>query len=454
MKLIDKHKISIQCSNKDVAKSLRDELSDILDLKFYPELDKLLNKYDQNDRIWIIDNLEVIIDHVAEKNWRETIVVESLNQIEKYLKVYCPKSCLSKDTFNEETVNSLFQNNKYAQKLIYTFLQKGFVPTNALSNRIEELFELIEVDEHFIREVEYVIKEFPNSVLRWTLNVPRHIKFEFLGIKKVAHDLNFVQGSSGRFTKLNEFLEYLYWLAVFKGEKLNFQEPYLFKIKSVAYHYFEIDSAYVDNLLYQVKEKKFEELDLEFDASVKLSEDEDLEFVNQPGKNLTESIFIQNSGLILLHPFLPKLFTRLDYLENNKWKNLWSQHRACLLLQFITSFNEEIFENDLTLNKILCGIGLEDVVSTKVEFTQKEKAACNDLLLVVIDHWEILGKTSVNGLQESFISRPGKIFQNGNESFELKVEGRSYDMLLDQLPWGISMVKVSWMDQFLICYWN
>ena len=84
---------------------------------------------------------------------------------------------------------------------------------------------------------------------------------------------------------------------------------------------------------------------------------------NQKAKDIP--LYIENAGLVLLHPYLPKLFTDLEYLEEGVWKDATLQHRACFLLQYLVASNDIIFENDLPFNKILCGIPLIDTVNTK-----------------------------------------------------------------------------------------
>ena len=62
----------------------------------------------------------------------------------------------------------------------------------------------------------------------------------------------------------------------------------------------------------------------------------------------------------------------------------------------------------------------------------------------MIEQWRILKKTSVDGFRESFLQREGRLSLQEN-GWSLKVARASYDVLLDQLPWGISVVLLPWM---------
>jgi hypothetical protein len=71
----------------------------------------------------------------------------------------------------------------------------------------------------------------------------------------------------------------------------------------------------------------------------------------------------------------------------------------------------------------------------------------------MIQHWKILGSTSVAGLRETFLQREGQLTRR-DDHWQLLVEPRPFDMLLDQLPWGYSTVKFPWMQQVMHVDWR
>jgi len=48
-------------------------------------------------------------------------------------------------------------------------------------------------------------------------------------------------------------------------------------------------------------------------------------------------MYINNAGLVILHPFLPELFKRIGLLEDKQWKDAVSQDTAVMVLQYLIS---------------------------------------------------------------------------------------------------------------------
>jgi hypothetical protein len=171
-------------------------------------------------------------------------------------------------------------------------------------------------------------------------------------------------------------------------------------------------------------------------------------------KNLTdtvgEGIYINNAGLVLLHPFLPQFFGALDIAEEEQ---LLRPERALCLLHFLATGQDIAPEYELMLPKILCNIPLDMPVEADVKLTDKEQEEAAALLTAVIEHWEALRNTSPDGLRGTFLARSGKISLRG-EDLLLQVEPQTWDILLEQLPWGISMIRLPWMDRMLWVEWT
>ncbi len=172
------------------------------------------------------------------------------------------------------------------------------------------------------------------------------------------------------------------------------------------------------------------------------------ESVNQ---EIREGIFIDNSGLILLHPFLQRFFELLGIAAEDE---LLQPERALCLLHYLVSGHTDAPEYELVLPKLLCGIPLSMPVPLLIEISESEKNEALAMLEAAISHWEALGNTSVDGLRGSFLVRPGKLSQKEDGDWLLQVESRTYDILLDQLPWGISMIRLPWMKTMLWVEWR
>ncbi|WP_297332584.1 contractile injection system tape measure protein [Flavobacterium sp.] len=167
---------------------------------------------------------------------------------------------------------------------------------------------------------------------------------------------------------------------------------------------------------------------------------------------LPDTVYINNGGLILLFPFLSYLFQNTGLTIDNKWKSVLHQQKAVLLTQYCVTGNTDFRENDLLLNKLLCGYALFSVVDTTIQLSDTDKEQCREMLQSVIHYWEALKNSSPEALQETFLQREAKLNLH-NEVIEMWVENKAFDILLQRLPWSIAMVKTVWMDKMIQCNW-
>ena len=166
-----------------------------------------------------------------------------------------------------------------------------------------------------------------------------------------------------------------------------------------------------------------------------------------------DSQYLNNAGLVLAWPFLVRFFRRIELVDVNSFRSSEAQERAVLVLQHLVTGQSEWPEHELFLNKLLCGWLPEEPVGKKIELTELESKDAQDLLESMIEQWRILKKTSVDGFRESFLQREGRLSLQEN-GWSLKVARASYDVLLDQLPWGISVVLLPWMKAPIFVEWS
>jgi hypothetical protein len=89
-----------------------------------------------------------------------------------------------------------------------------------------------------------------------------------------------------------------------------------------------------------------------------------------------------------------------------------------------------------------------------MELTESETDEAEALLKAVIRYWEALRNTGINGLRGEFLLRFGKLSVRSDGDWLLQVEAKTVDILLNQLPWGISMIKLPWMQKMLWVEWS
>lgn len=166
-----------------------------------------------------------------------------------------------------------------------------------------------------------------------------------------------------------------------------------------------------------------------------------------------DGFYIDNGGVIILHPFLTVLFKELDLLdEKDQFNSVDCIHRAVVLIHFLQTGNEVFEEHLLAFNKILCGMKPEENLPTDIILTENEKSECEKLLDIVIGYWEALKGASRNALRETFLTRAAKLgFKDGN--YLLQIERNATDILIDRLPWGFGIVKFPWLSHLIHVEW-
>jgi len=162
-----------------------------------------------------------------------------------------------------------------------------------------------------------------------------------------------------------------------------------------------------------------------------------------------EPVYINNSGLVIIAPYLGMFFKDTGVVKGDE---IIDATKALTLLNYIVTGRDTFAEFEIPLPKLLCGLELQDAVSARYEITGTDIESVNELLSSVIANWPILKNTSVEGLRETFLLREGKLTLKAN-GFYLKVQQNAVDVLLDHLPWNISMVKLPWMEHILYVDW-
>jgi hypothetical protein len=166
-----------------------------------------------------------------------------------------------------------------------------------------------------------------------------------------------------------------------------------------------------------------------------------------------EGVFVQYAGVVLVHPFLPSLFKRLQLVKEGKFETVDAQQKALYLLYYLATGNTAAEEFELAVPKVLCNWPLEMPVKKFIELGKDELSEADNMLEAVIEQWTVLKNTSIAGLREGFLLRNGKLFRK-KDNLYLQAENKSIDVLLDQLPWNLSMIKLPWMKELLRVEWR
>jgi hypothetical protein len=161
-----------------------------------------------------------------------------------------------------------------------------------------------------------------------------------------------------------------------------------------------------------------------------------------------------HAGLVLLHPFLPRLFEATGLKEENIAELSPSVlPHAAALLHFLATGQEAVYEYDLVLIKVLLGVHPDSPLCVcEGLLTDLDREEVEGLLQSAIAHWTALKKTSSAGFRSSFLQRPALLREEEN-GWRLQVERQPFDLLLEYLPWSISVFKLPWMKRPLYLEW-
>ncbi len=164
-------------------------------------------------------------------------------------------------------------------------------------------------------------------------------------------------------------------------------------------------------------------------------------------------VSIYNAGMILCWPFFGRFFAALGLTELGKFTGQQAEERAVQLLQYLATGMTEFEEWDLSLNKVLCGVTMNTPISPSFVITLEEEELVNKLINGTIFNWEKMRGTRLETFRETFFMREGMLYEKDNR-WELIVERKAYDLLLDTLTWNITMINLSMMKKRLNVQWK
>jgi len=156
------------------------------------------------------------------------------------------------------------------------------------------------------------------------------------------------------------------------------------------------------------------------------------------------------AGAILLHPYIPHYFQACGI---DKTISAQQREKAAAILAYAITGEEKIVEYQLDLIKLLIGLPLTYPLPLAAGLVNDDdKAEAENMLMSFISHWRAIKNTSTSGLRQTFLQRPG-LLKKQDQGWLLKIERSGVDVLLDQLPFGYSVVKLPWMQQPIHVEW-
>jgi hypothetical protein len=418
--IIRTQSVEIHFENLDDAIGLQDRVADVFYEKLQPAIEKLFDEIAGENVLVRLDRLEIDCGVISGKNWEDVWVENLIQKLKSELLAAHRKSEVS--------------NSELAAQSFLFFLEHGHFQWNNRLDSISQLEKLIVINEDFIVQLKKLIQLSPKTAERLVYQFSEEFRNKI------------IRAFAAHSPEVREILSKLQKHKIFA----------------------QIDRTIMDALILMSLTTENRKKDLvQLFADIGSAKDNDVNFLIQKlletkiesGKEIvsqeksSEAIYISNSGLILLHPFFTELFEDFQLLKDNQWIDVRSQQQAAMIMQYLVTGTDAIDEFDLALNKILCGLEISDIIGSVEELSNEVKSECDNLLLQVIKHWSVLRNTGIDAFRETFLMRNGKLSKVDN-GWLLQVEQKGTDILLSHLPWGIGVIKTSWMEGLLYVEWT
>ncbi len=161
-------------------------------------------------------------------------------------------------------------------------------------------------------------------------------------------------------------------------------------------------------------------------------------------------LYAQNAGLILLHPFLKDFFLNCNIIDEKM--HFINAELGAHLLHYLATKQENQYESELVFEKFLCKIPSKKSIRREIIISEELKGKSEEMLQASLRYWEPMKNASPDLLRSEFLQRLGKISFKEN-SPRIVIERKTHDILLDKLPWTLSMCKLPWMKKILFTDW-
>ena len=504
--IIQKQVLEVEMENPADAFQFKNLLSDVYHEKILPQLAVLFDEIATAGKLIRIEKLQIDIGNISSINWEATLTQKIISEVRQVLikqhvatekpivtvtnkvneKFVKTKSLQTHFKNKDDKAQPLPNTSNEWEDIFLFFLQTGRLPWFVTNNfQIKDLlqsrvfYEAIPNLHHFFKTAE------PKVFERLLYQVNENILDEMIENLVANHPTiflkNFIEakptlrGLTASFLlnkAISKTIVYLpFFLAFYNNENENFTSLYSNKFTKMLLEHSAAEPSKYASFLHKPPTKSnaiIKDIQLLIAAAnTPILTDKDLLLLNQSAKQIEEpiikkktglgqeEIYIENAGLVLLHPFLLPLFNELQLTVNNLFKDEYSSMKAVLFTQFLVNGLLEFEEHQLILNKILCGYPVDEPLCMQMEITQEERVEAAALLNQIILLWT-QNNTRINGtiegFQYSFLNRPGKLTNKGGD-WQLQVEQRPYDMVLSSLPWGIGIIKTAWMKDMLWVDW-
>lgn len=441
------------------AVALQRQAGRVFQEKVLPRLDELFSKIAPADRIVRIDRLEIDLGSLGESNWERNFVERCVEQISRQV-----TEAASKADANMDENSRVLNPEENALAIFRYFLETGVLPWYARGMALKTL------ETHTLQaaaERPAAIQQVLLSALQRNESALRRLLWQFspdfsekmlevaLGLSPgwLTQAVQLLQSRLGRRLDTAQRLQ-LYKTLLAEALNNGFSQPPQPELLTQLYYRVLTQTAPANEPT--GRQQPGPETGPPDAQPKPPGAPEPTPSGEKRDKTPfpPEGIMVDNAGIILLGVYLPAFFQELKLTDGKVFPTPDDQYRAIHLLHYLATGLEHPEEPALTLPKLLCGLPLEEPVPLELELSEAGKNESNDLLKAAIQNWPALKNTSPDGLRSGFLQRMGHLSRTETQSaWLLRPERLGQDMLLERLPWSISVIKLPWMEEAVQVEW-
>lgn len=494
--IIQKQVLEVEMENPSDAFEFRNRLGEVFQDLILPQLTVLFDELGET-KTYRIEAMHIDAGIIARQNWEhlltEKIIAEVRQAIQLENPIWVREKPKPKNTtliFEQLPNNVNRESEKHSRnredeqtldndqaKVEFYNVFEEYLRTGNVSWYAHDIPKLRQGFEEYIlpeittvkRLADYLQTASESALLRLIYLLPSPLLNKLLQVllsgahPEFIHDFQSLQSTIEQVLlnsttkelsiKKGLYLPVFKWLAY--GQHVQIQSF----IAAEVFHYFkDIQPDLLPEVLKQDRDKSNALLNLlreNFKADSNEKRIEKIPEAKQDKEEQPGERFIENAGLIMLHPFLPQLFQEVKLTVDNVFIDEQSRMKAIMLTHFLATGIAEAEDYELSIEKLLCGLQPNEPIVCDIELLDSDIKEANDLLAQIIQLWKQNGvqvNGTIEGFQQSFLQRQGKLNQK-RDDWKLQVQQLPYDVVLSSLPWSISMIKTVWMKGMLWIEW-
>ena len=447
--IINKVFLEVGTNSNELAHKFKDNLAVFFKYQVFPKIENYFEKYypEASDITMRFNKVEIDINKVDIDHFPE-IANRIVEQFKKKMDSIIRRAGIHPQDNNEWT---LITKSKSKLDAFLYFLKTGYKPwwsPNLQSILTLQNIKIIKSENGFYSEIvkalafktvrERLVNQFKNEVL-WII------------LRTSDSEKTLTKQKVFKILDKNKVLRYHFWNAIIEHytlQRISTIKDTLNHLKTVKKSIDAEDFSTLKTFIASIIEKPIEKVEtFQFRAK---------ETTNNPTEILVteaeDGFFVDNAGLVIMHPFLKHLFKNAKLIDSNGKIKPSKIETAIHLLHYLSTKKQQQLESELVLEKFLCGYPISKPMSRFIKLPKVLKQMADEVLQSAISHWIAVKNTSPDGLRTGFLQREGKLVIE-NDTGRLIIERKGQDVLLDKIPWNINLIKLPWRDKIIYVEW-